>query len=251
MDAANLIAALDLPTSATVGRRVPKKLLLQNGAPTATDKRHISEGIEELLWEAALKPTTVGIPEYRDEAREYLEIAVLRLTLCPGARATRLTQLVHRAVPYPVMLFAEGAGALSASVAHKRWSQAEAGRVVLDGEPVVAERDGDCDAHWPALCRALAIGRQPRATLFSLYQGWLDTLLALRAARITGAFGLLPTSEQAAGRREALVEYARLETEIARLRAAAQRETQMPRRVGINLELQRLRAAQAAARTKL
>ena len=36
-----------------------------------------------------LKPTTIGVPEYRDESREYLEIAVLRLTLRPAARATK------------------------------------------------------------------------------------------------------------------------------------------------------------------
>jgi hypothetical protein len=58
-----------------VNQRVPKKLLLENGAPTAADKRLINEGIEELLWLAALKPTTIGVPEYRDEVREYLEIA--------------------------------------------------------------------------------------------------------------------------------------------------------------------------------
>ena len=40
------------------------------------DKRHISEGIDELIWLAALKPTTVGVPEYRDETREYLEIVI-------------------------------------------------------------------------------------------------------------------------------------------------------------------------------
>ena len=75
-----LLAALDLPASSRVDQRVPKKLLLENGAPTAADKRLINDGIEELLWLAALKPTTIGVPEYRDDVREYLEIAVLRLT---------------------------------------------------------------------------------------------------------------------------------------------------------------------------
>ena len=44
MKAAELIAALDLP-GARVDRRVPKKLLVENGAPTAADKRRINEGI--------------------------------------------------------------------------------------------------------------------------------------------------------------------------------------------------------------
>ena len=87
---AELIAALELPASARVDQRVPKKLLTENGAPTAADKRAINDGIEELLWLAALKPNTIGVPDYRDEAREYLEIAVLQLHLRPGSKAARL-----------------------------------------------------------------------------------------------------------------------------------------------------------------
>jgi hypothetical protein len=98
------IIALDLPKDAQVNQRVPKKLLVEHGAPTAGDKRLINEGIEELRWRAALKPHTVGVPEYRDTEREYLEIAVLSLALRPGAKRARLEELVHRAVPYPVFL---------------------------------------------------------------------------------------------------------------------------------------------------
>ena len=49
MNGSGLIAALDLPASSRVDRRVSRKLLLENGAPTAADKRYINEGIEELL----------------------------------------------------------------------------------------------------------------------------------------------------------------------------------------------------------
>jgi len=42
---------------------------VEHGAPTAADKRQINDGIEELLWVAALKPTTIGVPEYCDAIR--------------------------------------------------------------------------------------------------------------------------------------------------------------------------------------
>jgi hypothetical protein len=61
------------PDSARVDQRVPKKLLLENGAPTASDKRLITDAIEDIQWLAALKPNTIGVPEYRDTQREYLE----------------------------------------------------------------------------------------------------------------------------------------------------------------------------------
>ena len=102
MTVANVIAALDLPAGTYVNRRVPKKLLVEHGAPTAADRRRIKDGIEEVCWLAALKPTTIGVLEFRDNAREYLEIAVLSAALRAGAQADRLAELIHRAVPYPV-----------------------------------------------------------------------------------------------------------------------------------------------------
>ena len=39
----SLISALALPTSCRVDQRVPKKLLVENGAPTPADKRLIND----------------------------------------------------------------------------------------------------------------------------------------------------------------------------------------------------------------
>ena len=120
MTTMDVLAALSLPPESRVDQRVPKKLLVENGAPTAADKRQINEGIEELMWLAALKPTTIGVPEYRDAVREYLEIAVLSLTLRPTAKGGRLMELVHRAIPYPVLLLSQQPQVITLSLAHKR-----------------------------------------------------------------------------------------------------------------------------------
>lgn len=255
MNGDTLIEALDLPPSSRVNQRVPKKMLLEHGAPTASDKRLINDGIEELMWLAALKPTTIGVSEYRDDVREYLEIAVLRLTLRPAAKTTRLVELVHRAVPYPLLMLTvlkDNDVQTELSTAHIRWSQGEAGKMVLEGNVVCLDWDAERDGQrWPAFLDTLSLGKQPRATLHTLYQGWIDTLLALHAARVTGVFALTSTTEHAVARRDALQESKRLDTEIARLRAAAAKEKQMSRRVELNLELKSMEAAQAAARAKL
>jgi hypothetical protein len=245
------IAALDLPSTARVGRRVPKALLLGRGTLTAADRRRISEGIEQIDWVAALKPTTVGVAAFRDEAREYLEIALLRVTMRDKAEAARILELLHRAIPYPVLALAELAGCLTLSVAHKRWSQGEAGRTVLDGDVVVVNAPSASEQHRKNFDEALALARQPRASLLALYQGWLDTLLALKAARLSGRFAILLSGESRALRREALEETIRLEAEISRLRTAAAREKQIARQVELNLALKRAEAARMAALGRL
>jgi len=252
MRAAELLAALDLPSAARVERRVPKTLLTEHGAPTATDKRRIADGIEQMVWIAALKPTTIGVAEYRDGVREYLEVAVLTLALRADATAARLVELVHRAVPYPLLLLTEQGERLQLSAAHKRWSQGETGKTVLDGEIVAVDWGGPgVGIQDKGFLAALALGRQPRTSLYALVQGWIDTLLAFQAARRTGTFAIPGSADTALARREALRECERLDAEIARLYAAAAKEKQMPRLVELNLALKRFEAARAAALAKL
>ena len=248
----DLIAALTLPDGALIDRRVPKVLLIENGAPTAADKRHIREGIEEFRWLAALKPTTVGVAEYRDAAREYLEIAVLKLTLRSGVHSERLTELVHRAVPYPVLLATCQGDATELSLAHKRWSQGEVGKTVLDGGLVtVALGNGCVDELTTEFCAALALSRQPRTSLYALYQGWISTVQALCVARVTGVFSIPVSGVEAEERAYALQEYGRLESRITELTVAANKEKQIARRVDMNLELERLRTDRDAVRARL
>jgi hypothetical protein len=250
MTAEMLIGALQLPADARVDQRVPKKLLLENGAPTAVDKRLINEGIEAVQWLAALKPATCGIPEYRDEIREYLEIAVLQLTLREQAKVGRLVELLHRAVPYPVLLLIERADTVSVSLSHKRHAFNEAGKVVLDETVTVVMQPADGDIQM-AFLRAMDLARQPHSTLHGLYQGWLDTAVALQAAWLTGVFNLLDSAERAQQRRQALHASCALEARIASLRGAAAKASQMAQQVELNLEIKRMQAELAAVRTQL
>ena len=252
MNPADVIDALELPPGARVDRRVPKTLLVEHGAPTAADKRRINEGIEAVQWVATLKPTTIGVPAVHEEVREYLEIAVLCVALRAEAKVERLTELIHRAVPYPVFLMVAEGTRLTLSLAHKRWSQGEAGVTVLDGDPVAAMlMESDQGGTVSSFYEALSLARQPRADLYRLYQGWIDTLLALLAARVTGVFAVATSPEEAATRREALRECVLLDAEIARLRTTAAKEKQMPRQVALNLEVKRAEAARAAALARL
>jgi len=246
-----LIAALDLPAAARLDRRVPKTLLLEHGAPTSADKRRISEGIELARWVAALKPSTIGVAAYKDQEREYLEIAVLRVMLRRSAKTARLVELLHRAVPYPVLALTERGGHLNVSLAHKRWSQSETQKTVLDGDLVAVDAPADGDPHESTFRAALALGRQPRASLRALYQGWIDALLALEVARRTGQFEIPADDDRRAARGETLRECARLDTEVARLRAAAKRERQMSRQVALNLKIKEAEDARAALLERL
>ncbi len=267
MSARRVIEALELPEAARVERRVPKTQLLEHGAPTAADRRAVQDYVDEITWVAALKPASLGVPAYRDEAREYPEVAVLtmRLREVEGRRAppvARLIELLHRAIPYPLLLVTQlpseqdDVSDVIVSLAPLRRSLNEAEATVV--EEVVASpplapgapsrATSGVNAAFLASLRVVGL---PRANLGAFYRGWLDRVVARQAAEVTGAVTIPRTPAEAEARREALEAYIENSAEVTRLRNEAKRERQTGRLVEINLELQRLEALRSQARAVL
>lgn len=251
MSFASALSALAIPAEALVEQRVPKKLLVEQGAPTTADKRRIQDGVDEIQWVAALKPTTIGVPAYKDEVREYLEVAVLTVRLRAGAKSARLLELLHRAIPYPVVLISEQNDSFTLSLAHKRWSHGEAGKIVIEELRQIPLNLTEPTAADAAFLAALPLSRLPARHLFALYDGILERMAALEAARITGALPAVTAAEQAQGRWATLENHARLQRDLAILRAKAHKEKQLNRRVALNLEIKRLEAGLAAVEKTL
>ncbi|MFZ2168470.1 MAG: DUF4391 domain-containing protein [Methylococcaceae bacterium] len=241
-----------MPPDARIDQRVPKKLLLDQGVPTAADKRQIQDGIEDIHWIAVLKPTNIGVPDYRDEVREYLEIAILTVTFRQAAKPARLIELIHRAIPYPVVLLSGQGEKVSLSLVHKRWSQGEAGKVVIEDLHKTAAIDPHALAEPETLfLSSLALSTLPAANLFALYQAWIDRLAELEAASITGSFTPPTSAEHSTILRDGLANHARLQYELTTLRNQAAKEKQLNRRVELNMTIKRLEVELAELKTTL
>jgi hypothetical protein len=253
LDAAGIIVgALGLPAEARLNARVPKKLLVEQGAPTAADKRAIQDGIDELHWLAACKPTTIGVPSFSDEVREYLEIAVIACALRSSAKAARLIELIHRAIPYPVILLAADENGLTISAAHKRRTLNDAARVVLDGVVAASGLKTETpDENEQAFLQSLAVAKQPRRDLQALYEGWIARIEALNAARMSGAFAATDDADAVERRRRALDAANQITRQIVTLRAQSKREKQIHRRVDLSVQIQRLEADLASHKKNL
>lgn len=268
-----LISALRLPVEATVGQRVPKRMLAENlisrGTATSADRKLLQEQIDEVTWVAALKPANAGIPVYQDDVRSYLELAVLNVRLRQGSQldsnpakvspsVARLAELMHRAIPYPVLLVLDDGVRLYLSLVHIRWAQKEADKAVLDGDLIqgVFVHDGHATASVMvadtvnAFINAMDLSKQPRTDLFTLYQGWMDTLSAWQVAAVTGRFECV-SPQQATARRAALRRCHELDAQISSLRAAASKEKQMARQVAANLEIKALMTERQQAANSL
>ncbi|MCP5541978.1 MAG: DUF4391 domain-containing protein [Akkermansiaceae bacterium] len=237
-----ILDAFALPPATLVDRRVPKTLLVENGAPTAADKRLIQDSIEELRWIASLKPNLVGIAAWTSPQGSYEEIAVLTATFREKSRVPRLTDLIHRAIPYPVVLLTLLNQSAVLSLAHKRLSQAESGKFVLEDEvhvspPIQPESPDDVAKRF---LESFPLHRQNAGDLRQLYQAWIDRIIAFRAGQVTGAFRPIADSDASAVVKDSLDRHGKLLMEIQSLRKQAAKERQLNRRADLNLKIKTL-----------
>ena len=227
----DLIAAFALPLGPPP-RRVPKASL-SDYAPTAADRRLIEKALARLDWVAAINPASTGIMAAEAEG---LTIDTINL-LCATTRGLippRLAEIIHRAIPKPVILIHadESGGAASLSLAPKRAAEREAGRVVT----IAVHDTGPLSEGDAGFIQTLALANLPTRDLAALYAGLIERVEALAAARLGGrlagrAFRLAATVEEMAIWRAAMRECQILGVEITAMSAALAKERQLARRV--------------------
>ena len=93
-----------IPESCRLGKRVYKKLFHENAKLSATDKKALSDDVDTIFWQYTFKPTTIPIQPYEDDQREYHEVALLQVNLKQTDRVNRLAEIIHRAIPYPLLV---------------------------------------------------------------------------------------------------------------------------------------------------
>jgi hypothetical protein len=231
---------MTLPDSCLLGKRVFKKLFQENAKLGATDKKAFREDIDTIVWQYTLKPGTIPIQAYEDENREYLEVAILQVNLKTQKRTNRIAEIIHRAIPYPLLLVFVFESSCALSMAHKRFSQAEKGAIVAEEFRTTDWIDltGPTPAQH-AFLESLAVSGLPHTHFYAFYSALLERLIALDCARLNGKYRLENKVGHAA-RRERLAACRELELKIADLRVAIRNETQFNRQVELNTKIKSL-----------
>jgi hypothetical protein len=236
-----LYDAMAIPSGCKLGKRVFKKLFEENADLGVADRKVLREDLDSVTWAYTLKPSTIPIRPYEDAEREYLEIALLQADLKASKRVGRLAEIIHRAIPYPIILVFVHQGAVAISLAHKRFSQAEKGAIVADdflttdwidlASPTPPQR---------AFLASLRVPDLPQTHFYAFYSALTDHLVALDCAGLSGEYRVEPIPERRALRREHLAAAHALNVRISALKAKIRKEVQFNRQVELNTQIKQL-----------
>ncbi len=243
---------LAIPESCRLGKRVFKSLFLQKMQLGAGDKKTFEQAVDSILWQYTLKPATIPVAAYRDDQREYVEIAVLQANLRQPARHQRIAEAIQRAIPYPVLLVLACESRVAMSLAEKCFGQADRSKIVADGffttDWLPPDAPGGVDADFLA---DLNMGKLPRANFYAMYSAWVARLIALQCSQFTGEYRLTPADMDWHARRDRLAECLRTEENISQLRRTLETETQFNRQVELNMRIKGMEKGLALAAKSL
>ncbi len=236
-----LYKKMAIPESCYLGKRVFKRLFLENIKLNSTDKKAFKEDIDTIIWQYALKPLTIQIQPYEDNEREYLEVAVLEINFNNSKRYERVAKVIHRAIPYPLVLILSDEKNCALSLATKRFSQAEKGAIVVEEFFTTSWMNLASPTQMQEhFLESLAIPGLPNTHFFAFYSALVERFVALDCARFSGKFRLNSEADKQQLRKNILGECHKLQLQISEIRLRIKKETQFNRKVELNSKIKEL-----------
>lgn len=232
---------LAIPEQCLLEKRVYKKLFYENTDFTVTDKKWFTKDIDSISWFYTLKPELTMIHAFEEEHYEYDEIVVMEVGVDNTDHVERLSDIIHRSIPYPLLIVFRHEEKVCLSVADKRYSLTDDQSATISKlwvtEPLKEDKVKEIEQQF---LEQLEYDKQPQLHLKAFYQGWLDAFYAYDISRVTGQFEVLTEQEKKEQRRKALDEYHSLEDDIAELRSRLSKENAFSKKMELNVAIKEL-----------
>jgi len=132
MTAYELIKLLGFPEKALADKKVFKKAFYENAGLAKQQVELFKNDVNEVRWYYALKQDNINIPGYKNDEVDYKEVQVIGAILRSDKYAYDITEIIQRAIQYPVILAIEYGDKTALNVAHKRVNKADTSKSVVD-----------------------------------------------------------------------------------------------------------------------
>lgn len=227
----SLYEKLRIPAACRVDKTIFKKLFYENISLSTQDRALFTDVVDKVTWVYCLKPETINIKPYQDDVRDYAEVEIVEVSLHEEKGIRRITEIVMRSIPYPMVLVFRLGERVQLWLAHQRTSQNDGERNTL--EEIISTPWLEAD---DSLFDMLDIRQMCFTNYYALYSDIIDAVSVYNAKAVAGAD--TPMSGEEA--RQLLAQAEELDGQIATLRAKLKKETQFNRKMELNVQIKRL-----------
>ena len=242
-----------IPDTCRLGKRVYKKLFQENAKLGPTDKKALRDDVDLIIWQYTFKASTIPIQPYEDEMREYHEVALLQVDLKKTGRAKRLAEIIHRAIPYPLIVVFAADRICSISLAHKRFSKAEKDAIVVERFQSTGWLDFAIRTeNQTAFLESMNIATWPQTHFYAFYRAAMERVIAIACATHSGQYSLkIPQGRSLEDRAQKLRQVDKLHQKQKEIQAKLKKEKNLGTQVNLNTQFQEIRVRLTALKNEL
>lgn len=226
----------NISRSCEVGNTIFKRLFYENTDLPQADKKLFTDTINKITWLYCLKPETINIRPYKDDIRDYPEIEIIEVEISNDIKLRRITEIIMRTIPYPMLLIFKLEDKIQFYVAHQRIHQNDSSKNTI--EEFIATDWLNNDS---SLFEKLDVKQMRFTNFYALYSDIVDAISIYNVSRIIPSLPIL-TGEEA---RQLLTSIETIEQEITSLKVKLKKETQFNRKMEINIAIKKLEKEEA------
>ncbi len=240
----NQIEILALPESCLLERRLTKAFFLKNFQLKSAEKKILSEHIKSMHWLASLKPSTTNILPFQSEDYIFDELQVFTVDIDESSMAKykAIMELIHKHIPYQILLILRSDQSLIYSVCDKRINQADPSKRTIASytqTPIINMLyHRDVESSFAA---SLSFASLQKDNLRTSYQSYVNAIVQYATAKITGSYTVRDHARTAQDL-QTIKQIEQLEAEIVSLRSQIKKAQAFREKTELNVDLQQKKA---------
>ncbi|EPR73440.1 Methyl-accepting chemotaxis protein [Winogradskyella psychrotolerans RS-3] len=235
---------LNIPERNILDKKLTKAFFLKNFILSAAEKNVLNNSIQQMNWLASIKPITANILAVNNDDYKYEEIQIMVCTIADNTLdvfAEKCMQLFQKYIPYQMLVIIEDVNGFKISACDKRINKVEPSKRTIERYFVTDTlsklyKNDLSDAFY----KALDFGNLDKTNLELLYKSYIQAVVQFQAASITGSFQKRTNARNQEDMKH-LEAIEQLERDIISLTSQIKKETQLNKKVHLNILIKKNR----------
>ena len=240
MDGLNSI--LQLPERCLLNKKITKAFFKRNFDLTSAERSLLDDVsiIDSITWLASINPIKSNIPEFRDGQTIFEEVQVITVqTTATGfdRNKQKIAELLQKYIPYPILLGIYNDHDFVLNTCDKKVNQNDSSKRTIDKRYFTEDISKlPAGKNHHEFLKSLAFAVLDKTNLQTLYNAYTQRIISLQVANLSGVY-ILRTQSRSHEDVVRLEQIEALKRDIATLQNEAKKETQMNRKVQLNIQI--------------
>ena len=226
---------IEMPVSAKIIRNLPKKVFYEQADFSKAERELFTSDVESIYLIGAMNQQTMQIAEIKSEEYVYAEIDWIYVKLRAHKQARKITQLLHKSLPNPLVCIIEShQGKWQLSAAHKRLNKNSASKTIVEEVKTTDWMNLDDLQEYDKLLEALKSKCYPQTNLFDVYDHIFKSVHHAETIELIGKY--VPNNTNST---EYLAEIQQIQTSIDELAAKQKSSIDFAEKMQLHMQIKK------------